>query len=60
MEEKALKAKDFNEKGQTALEKVRARQRKLELQSLRSYKKDIQEMELRRDKAHREAAGKAK
>lgn len=31
MEEKALKAKEINEKGQTALEKVRAKQRKLEL-----------------------------
>ena len=55
LEERVMKANSFNLKGETALEKVKAKQRKLELQSIRSYKKDIKEMEERRNKALQEA-----
>ena len=41
MEEKVLKANNLNKKALQALEKVRARQRKLEMLSVKTYKQNI-------------------
>ena len=59
-EMRVYKATLFNEKGQQVLEKVKQKQRSLELQSIRSYHKNMQEIEERRKNALESENKKAK
>lgn len=44
-DEKLLKCEKFNEKGMKAAERVRKQQRRLEIQSVKNYKKNLIELE---------------
>ena len=54
------KANLLNQKGQQALEKVRKNQRRLELQSVKTFKANMKEVEDRRMRAQQLESGKAR
>ena len=60
MEDRISKAKEINQKGQVALDKVKKQQRKLELQSVRNYKQNMHEIEERRKKNQTDMVIRAK
>lgn len=50
LDEKLLKCEKFNEKGIKAAEKVRKQQRRIEIQSVKNYKKNLIELEEKQKK----------